>query len=115
MRFSGRILKAPDPGKRERLARAMATPLERTEVHYAGRVQGVGFRYTVQQLAHGFEVSGFVRNLPDGRVHLVAEGSPGETARFLEAIAQRMTDYIRATTVDRRPGTGEFPAFEIRC
>ena len=46
--------------------------------YFTGRVQGVGFRYAALQVAREFEVSGFVANLPDGRVHLEAEGAPEE-------------------------------------
>lgn len=87
---------------------------ERREVHYSGHVQGVGFRYSVRQIAAGFEVTGHVRNLPDGRVHLVAEGSAGELTRFLDAIAAKMAAYVWNVTVDVRPATGEFAGFEIR-
>jgi acylphosphatase len=84
------------------------------EVHYAGRVQGVGFRYTVRSLAGGFDVTGFVRNLPDGRVHLVAEGDGGEVVAFLDAIRAEMAYYIGETQEVVRPATGRFPSFEIR-
>jgi acylphosphatase len=84
------------------------------EVHYSGHVQGVGFRYSVRQLASEFEVRGFVRNLPDGRVQLVAEGLTSELTRFLDEIAARMAAYIRDVTVDVRPATGEFAGFDIR-
>lgn len=87
---------------------------ERREVHYSGHVQGVGFRYSVRQLASGFEVTGFVRNLPDGRVQLVGEGLASELTRFLDQIAARMAAYIRDVTVDVRAATGEFAGFEIR-
>jgi acylphosphatase len=87
---------------------------ERREVFYSGRVQGVGFRYTVRQLAGSFEAAGYVRNLPDGRVQLVAEGTPAELDRFLAAIAERMSGFIRDAAVDVRPSTGEFQEFEIR-
>ena len=56
---------------------------QQREIHYAGRVQGVGFRYTVRSLAARFDVTGFVRNLPDGRVHLVVEGDARRNRRFL--------------------------------
>ncbi len=58
----------------------------RLHVLYSGRVQGVGFRYTVKSVAHGFEVTGIVRNLPDGRVELVAEGPKEELEAFQQAI-----------------------------
>jgi acylphosphatase len=58
------------------------------QVYYEGRVQGVGFRWTVKNLARGFDVTGWVRNLPDGRVELQAQGDSQELTDFLEAIAE---------------------------
>ena len=55
-------------------------------VVYEGRVQGVGFRATVRWMAEGFEVTGWVKNLPDGRVELWAQGESFEVNDFLEAI-----------------------------
>ena len=57
-------------------------------VFYEGRVQGVGFRYTVRYIAKGYDVLGWVRNLPDGRVELLAGGTPEEVAGFLDAIVE---------------------------
>lgn len=76
----------------------------RSTVHFSGRVQGVGFRYTVFQVAKEFEITGFVRNLADGRVLLVAEGERGEVERFVDAISERMTGFIRRA--DRSEATG---------
>jgi acylphosphatase len=87
---------------------------QRCQVFYSGHVQGVGFRYTTSHIAARFEVTGFVRNLPDGRVELVAEGSPEELTAFLDEMAERMGNYIRSTAVDRRAATGEFHDFSIR-
>ena len=61
-------------------------------VFYEGRVQGVGFRYSVKSLATGYEVVGWVRNLIDGRVELQVQGAPGEVDEFLEAI---LDGYLR--------------------
>jgi acylphosphatase len=61
---------------------------QRLHVLYAGRVQGVGFRYTAKVVATGFEVTGIVRNLPDGRVELVAEGLKDELEGFQQAIRE---------------------------
>ncbi len=58
------------------------------QVFYEGRVQGVGFRWTVKRIASGFEVIGSVRNLPDGRVELQASGEAAEVQAFLDAIAE---------------------------
>lgn len=55
-------------------------------VYYEGRVQGVGFRYTVKTLAREYDVSGTIANLPDGRVELLASGDAGEVDAFLEGI-----------------------------
>jgi len=68
-------------------------------VFYSGRVQGVGFRYTAQNVAEDFEVAGYVRNLPDGTVEVLAEGSPQQVDAFLTALAQRMAGYIEQTRV----------------
>ena len=86
----------------------------RKSVHYTGRVQGVGFRYTARAIAGRFDVAGFVRNLPDGRVELVAEGEPHELAVFLDEVRERIGVQIRDEKVDTQPATGEFTGFEIR-
>ncbi|MGH8048331.1 MAG: acylphosphatase [Chthoniobacterales bacterium] len=58
------------------------------QIFYEGRVQGVGFRYTVKNLARGFDVLGSVRNMPDGRVELLAGGEQDELEAFLESIRE---------------------------
>jgi acylphosphatase len=78
-------------------------PVERRRIFFSGRVQGVGFRYTAHRLAQNFAVAGYVRNLPDGRVELVAEGEPSEAARFLEAVRREMGRYIQEASDDVEP------------
>ncbi len=82
-------------------------------VCYSGRVQGVGFRYTAQHLAAGYAVAGYVRNLPDGDVELVAEGEPDEVERFLAAVAARMAPNIERAAVHDEPPAGR-RGFHIR-
>jgi acylphosphatase len=60
--------------------------MKAVQVFYEGRVQGVGFRYSVRQIAKGFNVTGWVRNLADGRVELQVSGEDEEVNAFLEAI-----------------------------
>jgi len=87
---------------------------ERKTVFFRGHVQGVGFRYTTHAIARGFDVTGYVRNLDDGRVELVAEGVRHELAAFLDEVRERLGQFIRGETVDTQPATEKFTAFEIR-
>jgi acylphosphatase len=82
--------------------------------HFSGHVQGVGFRYTVLDLAKWFDVSGYVRNLPDGRVELVAEGDGAEIARLIDRIGEKMEGFIKRRTDSDSPATVEFEDFSIR-
>jgi acylphosphatase len=90
-----------------------------SEVHHAtvfftGRVQGVGFRYQALQVAKGFEVSGFVMNLPDGRVQLEAEGAAAEVNEFIAAVQERMEGYIRKTEQSAAQRPPRFQGFAIQ-
>jgi acylphosphatase len=86
----------------------------RMEIVYTGRVQGVGFRYTVKSLVPGFEVTGAVRNLADGRVELIAEGTREELEAFHAAIMDcGLGRLIRETNVRWGEATGGFRGFEI--
>ena len=86
----------------------------RLQVFYAGTVQGVGFRYSVKSLAGGFEVTGTVRNLPDGRVELVAEGSKDELSAFQQAIREsELGHFIRKEDVAWHAPVGDLRGFEI--
>jgi acylphosphatase len=82
-------------------------------VHYSGRVQGVGFRYTAGHVAAGFRVAGYVRNVPDGRVELLAEGPAEEVEAFLSALRRQMADYIEDAQVADEPAQGR-QGFVIR-
>ena len=86
----------------------------RMKVLYSGHVQGVGFRYTVRTVAAGFEVTGTVRNLPDSRVELVAEGQRDELEAFRKAIRESGLDhFIRDEEILWAESAGGFRGFEI--
>lgn len=88
--------------------------LERREVLFSGRVQGVGFRYTVRGIAARHDVNGFVKNLHDGRVLLVVEGASRSLEDFIAAVQAEMDRYIANTQTAVLPATGEFTRFEVR-
>jgi len=78
----------------------------RRMVYFSGRVQGVGFRATARWLARDYAVAGHVRNLPDGRVELIVEGTPLELDRFVERLCQEMEGYIANLDQQESPGSG---------
>jgi acylphosphatase len=85
------------------------------QVFYEGHVQGVGFRWTVRHIAKGFEVTGWVRNLLDGRVEMQVRGEESEVRAFLGAITQsELRSHIRKAIECRLDAPVEANGFEIR-
>jgi len=87
---------------------------QRRRVHFSGRVQGVGFRYTARAIAERHAVAGYVQNRHDGRVLLVVEGKPAVLDQFLGELAAEMHRHITSQDVAIEQAKGEFPRFEIR-
>jgi len=86
----------------------------RMQIYYSGKVQGVGFRYTVKTVATGFDLTGTVRNLPDGRVELVVEGAKDELEAFCGAIRESGLDhFIQKEEASWGDAQNEFRGFEI--
>ena len=88
--------------------------LIRQQTYYSGHVQGVGFRYTTLQCARAYAVTGYVRNLDDGRVELVVEGSEVDVQKLLSDIQERMDAHIQAIETGVCLASGEFSDFSIR-
>ena len=87
---------------------------QRMTIFFAGRVQGVGFRYTAKTVATGFELAGIIRNLPDGRVELVTEGDRAELDAFRAALHDAgLAGFIRDEQVTWAAAKNEFRGFEI--
>ncbi len=83
-------------------------------VLFSGHVQGVGFRYTARTVAAGFEITGTIRNLHDGRVELVAEGLRPELEAFRQALHDAgLAGFIRDEQIDWADAENKFKGFEI--
>jgi acylphosphatase len=88
--------------------------MHRKTCYSSGRVQGVGFRYTAQNIAQQYAVKGYVKNLPDGRVELVLEGDDAEVDTVVDCIRERLDSFIGKVDYNLLPATGEFGRFQIR-
>lgn len=80
---------------------------------FRGRVQGVGFRYTASSVARRYGITGFVRNLPDGAVEMLAQGDPQDIDNCIEDIQDAFTGHIRDTQVEPIPHNPRYSDFEI--
>ena len=88
--------------------------MKATRVLYEGYVQGVGFRWTTKRIAQGYDVSGWVRNLPDGRVELQVSGEDEEVEAFMRAIREStLGGHIAAERAAEIEIPGPFRGFRI--
>ena len=88
---------------------------KRVHCFYAGRVQGVGFRMTAEETAQAMGVVGWVKNLRDGRVEIIAEADEDLLKRFLNALQHgAMKNFITRTEISWGTASDTFDAFEIR-
>lgn len=84
-------------------------------VIFRGRVQGVGFRYAVKNLARSFDVCGWVCNLPDGTVELQVAGEPGEVNGFIREIVEEssVAHHLKSHLVETIPPLTGVNGFRI--
>ncbi|MBU4346152.1 MAG: acylphosphatase [Candidatus Omnitrophica bacterium] len=82
-------------------------------VYYSGRVQGVGFRFTAENIANDLGIAGWVKNLSDGRVEVLAEGQEEALKDFLKSLNQYFSRYIHDVDVEWQEAKGEFKGFGI--
>lgn len=92
----------------------MSPSVHHSTLHFSGHVQGVGFRFATLQVAREFEVAGYVKNLPDGRVLLEAEGARAEVECFVRALQERMHGHIRSVECVQQMRAPAFNGFELR-
>ena len=87
---------------------------EQRTIVFSGDVQGVGFRYTACRVAARYEIGGYVRNLRDGRVEVLAEGKEAEVDAFVAELSEAMRGYIRQQTQTKGPCSGAYGRFDVR-
>jgi acylphosphatase len=87
---------------------------KRLRVVYSGNVQGVGFRYTARSIAQGLSLTGWVRNVPNGAVELIAEGEENDLVQLIANIKSEMNFANFKENTHWEPVSGEFLRFEIR-
>lgn len=92
----------------------MGKEIVRVRVLAGGRVQGVAYRFYAEKYAGLLGITGWVRNLPDGRVEVLAEGSAGSVETFLDRLREGPS-LARVETFDvrREPPKGEFRDFRV--
>jgi acylphosphatase len=86
----------------------------RRRVIYSGRVQGVGFRFTAASIAKRYPVAGYVRNLRDGTVELVLEGSSANVDAVLAQIADAFSGHIEGCRASEFTEAEQFTSFSVR-
>lgn len=89
--------------------------MDQTAKHviFAGRVQGVGFRFTSQNIARRHLICGYVRNLADGTVEMLVQGAPQEVSGCIKDIQDSFAGYIRETKVEQIPYNSRYTDFRI--
>lgn len=88
--------------------------MKRWHIFFSGRVQGVGFRYTSRQVAGRYDVSGWVKNLPNGSVEMVVEGPSDQLKKYIADVSQSTHGHVTDMPVTKFDATGEFSSMEIR-
>jgi len=82
-------------------------------VYYSGWVQGIGFRYTVLDIARQQKIGGWVKNLDDARVEVVVEAEEDVLNSFLQQVNQHFSQYIKDVDIEWLPASSEFSDFQI--
>ncbi len=88
-------------------------PAVAKRIIFRGQVQGVGFRYTSLRIAAGYEVTGFVRNLPDGTVEMSAQGTKMEIDNCVRDIQEYFGGHIRGCAIQEIPYNPRYTDFRI--
>ncbi|MDD5680665.1 MAG: acylphosphatase [Candidatus Omnitrophica bacterium] len=87
---------------------------KRVHIYYSGMVQGVGFRFTAEEMANTLGLTGWAKNLPDGKVEVLCEGEKADLVSFIDKMKSgSMRDYIRSADVEWGESRNEFENFTV--
>ncbi|HLF17328.1 MAG TPA: acylphosphatase [Candidatus Omnitrophota bacterium] len=87
--------------------------MKQAHIFYSGMVQGIGFRFTTRSFAAEFNLTGWAKNLPDGRVELLAEGEEESINKFCRMLEEHFEGYIRDKRIEWDKAKGQFKDFQI--
>ena len=87
--------------------------MTQAHIFYSGTVQGIGFRYTTSEMAQELGLCGWVKNLPDGRVEIVAEGKKNVIEQLMQEVEKHFGGYIKNKQMDFSPPQNKFKDFQI--
>jgi len=87
--------------------------LQQVHIHYSGKVQGIGFRQTVRSFSKELGLTGWVKNLKDGRVEIIAEGEPAKLDRLQKLLKEQFEIYIVHADVRIQKAQGKFQEFSV--
>jgi acylphosphatase len=88
--------------------------MQQAHIYYKGSVQGVGFRWRARKSAESFNLTGWVKNLPDGRVELLVQGNKNDITGFIDLLDKNLAGYILQKDINWQPAKVIFKEFEIR-
>ena len=91
----------------------MQKQMKRTHIFYSGGVQGVGFRFTAIDIANSLNLTGWAKNLTDGRVEVICEGEEADINNFIERLEKEFSGYIRDKQISWSEATDKFKDFSI--
>ncbi len=91
----------------------MSKQTEAKKVVFSGRVQGVGFRFTALNIANRYDLNGYVRNMPDGTVEMVAQGHPDDINDCIRDIQESFAGHLRDTDISDIAVNPELSEFKI--
>ncbi len=80
---------------------------------FTGRVQGVGFRFTARRAANRRQLTGFVRNVPNGTVEMLAQGRPEDIDDCIQDLKEYFAGYLKETRIEEIPPDPRYTDFKI--